>query len=216
MGWGWEGWAGKLKINMNNIGLERVQNDNNLDFKHIIKDDDNENDNSPYDNIGHFCNYFEQDEFSTKVSNISKQVTTFSQNIRSLPGKFSDFSEQMSFLNNGNFKFTVISITEVWNVPKNVNFDLPGYRPFDFKIRDNSGLNSNSGGGVGLWVDQDFEYDNLENLSVFEPHVFESQFIKLKTTKNKFTIIGNIYRLNTAFTLTLTGIMRLLITFLQR
>ena len=126
----------------------------------------------------------------TKVSNISKQVSTFSQNIRSLPGKFSDFLEQMSFfLNNGNFKFTVISITEVWNVPKNVNFDLPGYRPFDFKIRDNSGLNSNSGGGVGLWVDQDFEYDNLENLSVFEPHVFESQFIKLNTETHELFLI---------------------------
>ena len=67
-----------------------------------------------------------------------------------------------------------------------------------FSIRDKSGLNGNSGGGVGLWVDSNYEFEPIKKLSIFEPHVFESQFIKLKTGKNKFSIVGNIYRPNTA------------------
>ena len=59
-------------------------------------------------------------------------------------------------------------------------------------------MNPNAGGGVGLWVDKNFEYEPIKDLSIFEPHIFESQFIKLKTSKNKFIIIGNIYRPNTA------------------
>ena len=39
---------------------------------------------------------------------------------------------------------------------------------------------------------------HLPELSVFIPHVFESQFFKIKTEKNKFLIVGNIYRPNSA------------------
>ena len=56
----------------------------------------------------------------------------------------------------------------------------------------------NAGGGVGLWVDSKYSFEPIEKLSIFEAHIFESQFINLKTSKNKFSIIGNIYRPNTA------------------
>ena len=49
-----------------------------------------------------------------------------------------------------------------------------------------------------MCVDSDYSFDPIKKLSVFEPGVFESQFIKLKTATNKFSIIGNIYRPNTA------------------
>ena len=50
---------------------------------------------------------------------------------------------------------------------------------------------------VGLWVDTDFEYEVLEDLSIFIPRVFESLFVKIKIPKGKDKIIGNIYRPNT-------------------
>ena len=73
-----------------------------------------------------------------------------------------------------------------------------GYSPLIFSIRNKSRLNSNSGGGVGMWIDSSYSYEVIEKLSVFEEGVFESQFIKLKTSKNNFSIVGNIYRPNTA------------------
>ena len=188
--------VGAVVVIMNNTGLEHVQTEPNLNLKTLMNDEDT-NDNL-YNNIGHTCRYYEEDEFQIKIKNLSQQISTFSQNVRSLPGKWSDFCEQISSLNYEKFKFTVIGVQEVWNVPLGVNFDLPGYRPFHFTIRDKSGLNGNAGGGLGLWVDNNFEYEPLKELSVFKPRIFESQFIKLKTAKNKFTIIGNIYRPNTA------------------
>ena len=99
-------------------------------------------------------------------------------------------------VNKGNFKFAVVAIQEVWNVPPNASYNLPGYKPFYYKIRDPSGLNSNAGGGVGLWVNDELEYEEIKELSIFIPNFFESQFIKVKTGNTKFSIIGNIYRLN--------------------
>jgi len=46
-------------------------------------------------------------------------------------------------------------------------------------------------------VDDNFEFEVLENKSTFIFHVIETIFIKLKTGKNKFQFIGNIYRPNT-------------------
>lgn len=51
--------------------------------------------------------------------------------------------------------------------------------------------------GLGFWVSNDFEYEVVDELSIFQPHFFESLFIKIKTSKNKFSLIGNIYRPNT-------------------
>ena len=56
----------------------------------------------------------------------------------------------------------------------------------------------NAGGGVGMWIDSSYNFEVIDKLSFFEEGVFESQFIKLKTDKNKFIIVGNIYRPNTA------------------
>ena len=131
----------------------------------------------------HECSYYETDEFREEfVQNMCK-FSSLSLNIRSLPGKWSEFRDYISDLNGNDFKFSVIAIQEVWNVPKGVCFELDGYKPLEFRIRDPSGLNGNAGGGVGLWVDNELEYDVIEKLSVFEPHFFESLFIKVKTGK---------------------------------
>ena len=63
-------------------------------------------------------------------------------------------------------------------------------------IRDTSGTNSNAGGGVGLWVDENLEYEpiSINNIDTFQANFFESQFIKVKTSRNKFIIVGNVYR----------------------
>ena len=115
----------------------------------------------------------------------NKTFSTYSQNVRSLTGKWTEFSEQMISLNSNNFKFSIIAIQEVWNVPPGIEYKLPGYKPLQFKIRDPTGMNGNSGGGVGVFVDEKLEYEKLEDLSVFAIGVFESQFLKVTISKNK-------------------------------
>ena len=43
-----------------------------------------------------------------------------------------------------------------------------------------------------------FSFEPIDSISIFIPRVIESQFIKIKNSKNKYTIIGNIYRPNSA------------------
>ena len=159
---------------MNNIGLDRVQTDSNYNFKHIFNDYSNDNDNnSPtiYVNIGHCCDYVEIDNFSERVSNINKQISFFSFNIRSLPGKWTEFKNTLNSLHTDKFKFTVISLTEIWNVPPAFNFNLPGYSPLHFSIRYSSGLNSNAGGVLVCGLIQIIASSQLRNYQYLN-HVF--------------------------------------------
>ena len=68
---------------------------------------------------------------------------------------------------------------------------------------------------MGLWVNDEVEFEPIEQISIFEKNVFESQFIKVKTSKNKFCIVGNIYRPNSAPLANLPGSVEILDTILN-
>ena len=57
---------------MNNIGLDQVQTDNNFNFKHIMSDESNDDDITPYHNAGHSCKYYELEEFQNEYKSVSK------------------------------------------------------------------------------------------------------------------------------------------------
>ena len=179
------------------LGTDRIRADlGNFDLKYKLTAQDEES--SPFVNAGHNCSYFTPGEFQAKYAKSTKHFSTLSLNVRSLPGKWDEFKDLMTALQTkDSFKFSVIGIQEVWNVPRDTNFDLDGYSKFEYRVRDQSGLNHNAGGGVGFWVDEKFDYEIINKLSIFVPHVFESLFIKVKFGKNKHKIIGNIYRPNT-------------------
>ena len=71
---------------------------------------------------------------------------------------------------------------------------LDGYHPIFYSQQDPSGRNRNAGGGVALWCDSDLACTRIPDLRIFEPHVFESVFVKIEVTPRKFIVIGNIYR----------------------
>ena len=169
---------------MNNIGLDQVQTDENFNLKNLMSDETNDDDISPYHNSGHTCKYYELEEFQNEFHSVSKQMSFLSQNIRSLPGKWSEFGQFISDLNKDQFKFSVIALQEIWNVPKGINFIIPGYKPLHYTIRDSTGLNNNAGGGVGLFVDENYDFEPIPKISIFEPHIFESQFVKVKISPN--------------------------------
>ena len=88
----------------------------------------------------HDCPYLTNDQFSDSLK--SDLFTVVSINIRSLPGKINELS---NFLHNSNNNIvpTCVAIQEVWNVPAGVQFNIEGYHPFIYNIRDKSGLSSN-------------------------------------------------------------------------
>lgn len=175
-----------------NISLDHVQNNDIFNFKSVFHKD---NQNSIYDTTGHICKYYSSDEFLDKSCNLpNSNFSIFSLNIRSLPGKWHELQTFLSTSVSKCFKFSVICLQEIWSVPG--SFDLPGYSPLEFSVRDR-GLNSNAGGGVGLWIDSSFKFEYLLDLSIFIPKTFESQFYKIQISNKEYFIIGNIYRPNT-------------------
>ena len=160
------------------IGVDCVRSNPHFDFRKQFDDPDNDVD--LYGDANHSCSYYEINEFHTKFSQDVNKFSTLSLNIRSLPGKWINLKDFVHDINQDSFKFSVIAIQEVWNVPAGVNYHLEGYKSFEYKIRDPSGRDGNAGGGVGLWVANHLEYEVIDELSLFEPHFFESLFIKIK------------------------------------
>jgi len=140
------------------------------------------------------CRYFEAFEFSN-VFKENYDFAAISLNIRSLPGKWDKFLDLLLDLNQGESKFDIICMQEVWSIPKYFKTNIPGYKPIVHKLRNQrDNLSSIVGGGVACWVKNEHDFEVLENISVFEERVFESIFLKVKVAPKKFRIIGNIYR----------------------
>ena len=105
-------------------------------------------------------------------------------NIRSITNKHDDF---VGYLDSLDHKFSVIGLTETWLNSNNVNdFPLNQYS-FVGRVR-----NHKIGGGVGLYVNQSYQYRERHDLSINVDDVIESQFIELTTPDN--IIVGVIYR----------------------
>ena len=178
---------------VDNFTFEHEQDKNHLNFKSLYEKD---NDTSVYDNSGHTCSYYDPETFLEKTNTLhNASFSIFSLNIRSLPGKWNEFQNFLSTNVSDSFRFDILAVQEIWSVPN--KFHLPGYSQLHFTVREKNMPNKNVGGGVGLWVADNLKFEPIPELSVFIPHVFESQFIKVYTKSNKFKIIGNIYRPNT-------------------
>ena len=140
------------------------------------------------------CRYYEALDFSN-VFKENYDFAAISLNIRSLPGKWDNFLDFLLDLNQGEFKFDIICMQEVWSLPKYFKTNIPGYKPIVHKLRNQrDNLSSTVGGGVACWVKNEHDFEVLENISVFEERVFESIFLKVKVSSKKFRIIGNVYR----------------------
>ena len=74
-------------------------------------------------------------------------------------------------------------------------YDLPGYHPIEFNTRDKSRtLNSNCGGGVGIYISDSLDYEVLQFENQFIEGIYESIWVKLNLEHNKTKIVGSVYR----------------------
>ena len=174
-------------IDLDNTDLQGATNN---DFKRLyLKDDPPGNEYKL-----HSCGYYEVDEFQKKVEHLPNTFSTLSMNIRSLPGKMTELNDLIAQLNYKTFKFSIICLQEVWNIPEYMNLNLNGYHPPVYKLRDPKNKRvSNLGGGIGIWVDTNEDFQVIDKFSIFQEGLLESCFIKL-INKNGFKIVGNIYR----------------------
>ena len=86
-------------------------------------------------------------------------------------------------------KFSVLAITETWVKESNVN-DL-SFEGYNFVSNHRA---NRIGGGVGLFIDQNFSYKILPEFNVSDANIIESLFVEICIARHKNIIIGVIYR----------------------
>ena len=139
------------------------------------------------------CHYLDVDAVHGMA--VDNNFMVLSQNIRSLGGKFDQFSEYIGSFKSS--KVTAIALQEVWSVGR--IYDLPGYHQLQYNTRDKGKtLNSNCGGGVGIYICESLDFEILQFENQFVEGVYESIWVKLNFGQKKTKIVGSVYRPNSA------------------
>jgi hypothetical protein len=146
---------------------------------------------SPYDTVTLDCSYIDEYNYAN-IATSKNEISIMSLNIQSLPAKFNDFVSFISLLQISNKAPDVICLQELWQFPNDVNFNIQGYHPLIFKLRQN-GV---QGGGVGIYIKNVFKFTILQEISIFHDRLFESIFCEISCNSKKI-IVGSIYRPNT-------------------
>ena len=172
-------WDWAPKIMNNSLGEHSADLETILQTKDML-DDDFE------------CQYLDVNDVHRMADD--NNFLVLSQNIRSLGGKFDQFSEYV-----GSFKrkITAVALQEVWSVGR--IYDLPGYHQLEYNTRDKEKtLNSNCGGGVGIYINESLDYEILHFENQFLEGIYESLWAKVNFGHGKTKIIGSVYRPNSA------------------
>ena len=170
-----------------------------VNFSHLTDSltnffDEHDENHSVEINILKNCNYVELNDFLENITNNKYIFSTISQNIRSLSNKWNDFTQLIDDFARKGFSFTTICLQEIWSINPAFDPSLQGYSPLIHKVRDCSGFNNNVGGGVGIYINNDYKYEILESISEFIPREFESIFVKVYINEQKYVIVGSVYR----------------------
>ena len=140
--------------------------------------------------LNHACKYYDLKGFNELINHRSENFSLLSLNTRSICNKFSDFKDFISDISTNSFSFSVISLQETWlKNYKNFSLEINDYHPIISKNR-----NHKKGGGVGIYLKSKFKFEVIDSLSEYTEDQFESLFIKVYMGKNKYKIVGNIYK----------------------
>ena len=146
---------------------------------------------SPFANIDISCDYTTPDEFKTMSSSLDYPSTSlFCINCQSLNSHLDELHDLIVSMSSDKFMFDFIGIVETFQLKPDINYSLEGYQSLIYRDRTEHGRN---GGGVGMYIRDNIQFEIRKDLSVFEPFEFESIFIET-TINSKPAIIGNIYR----------------------
>jgi hypothetical protein len=108
-------------------------------------------------------------------------------NCRSLIGNFDKFKVLTRNLRKS---FSIIGVSETWL--NDETSDLVNFSGYNFI--SNHRL-SKVGGGVGLYLQNHFQYKLIQECTISNPEVIESLFLEIANPNGKNIIVGTIYRL---------------------
>ena len=175
------------------ISLTNLRNDSQYDLlkkvrSNVFNNEDEEPiDDSPYDSIDLKCTYIE-DPDDIKQFKPNENLSFYSVNIQSLPSKFAEFKEQLTTFK---YPFDIICVQEIWRIHDDDLYNLPGYT-FVYKCRSNN----MQGGGVGIYVKEDYTFSIIPQYSIFLEKIIETLFIEVELCNKKKVIISSVYRPN--------------------
>ena len=131
------------------------------------------------------CKYYDVSEFN--ALKFKNNFSVLSQNIRSMRNNFDELKQFLFELKM--HKFSVIGLQEIRNIPRSVLYKLKGYSKLEYKTRT-----TGNGGGIGIFVSSKYQYEILNNVSIFQEGVIESLLIKVTIAPNYHIIVGNFYK----------------------
>ena len=133
-------------------------------------------------------NYMVEDEVNN-LDSTKQYDSSFSLlhlHSRSLLGNFDKFQSLIANLNN---TFSLIGVTETWlNDQTSDTVNIPGYY-FISNHRKHK-----TGGGVGIYLRNVFQYKLLHDCTISSHEVIESLFVEICNPFGKNTIVGTVYR----------------------
>ena len=91
--------------------------------------------------------------------NESNCLKILSINAQSMNNKFQDLRDLAN-----STKATVMAIQETWGKNPTTDYSIKGFHRLEFKLRTGEGMNL--GGGVGIWIRDDQDYDNIKMISI--------------------------------------------------
>ena len=146
---------------------------------------------SQCNNSLHSCDYYLEDSFNNKVSDLNLSTGCLSMvhmNIRSIVKNLNEFD---LYLNNLNHEFPIIALSETWLKDHNCDrYGIDGYNA-EHNCRPNRG-----GGGVSFYIKETIEYTVRDDFC-FQNNILETLFIEIdkdQFAKKQNIIIGVIYR----------------------
>lgn len=144
------------------------------------------------DNNFSFCppvsNYLVEEEFSNELTSSNNNISfsVMHLNTRSLLGNFDKFK---TLLANLQITLPVIGISETWlSDLTSDQVNVPGYN-FISNHR-----NSKTGGGTGLYLQDNLKYKLRPECMFSDPEKIESVFVEIEIPHGKNIIVGSIYR----------------------
>ena len=134
------------------------------------------------------CEYYTEATFVDGFGGMNN-LMLFNANVQSLPSKFLDICNWFDSLKSKNVEPDVLAMQEVWRMLP-THYCIDGYTLFS-KCRM-----VGQGGGVGIYVNNRYNAQVIENNSFFIDHIFESIALEIEIPSKRKFILVSLYRPN--------------------
>ena len=141
----------------------------------------------------HECPTLNQDDFVNSFKN-RKNALCFGMNLQSINAKFDELKNFIDFFSLNSIYLPVLAVQELWEI--NVeDFQIDGYN-FVANVRTGS-----QGGGAGLYLEKNLNFERIVLKNEFLQHIFESVTCIVEFKNKKKIIVSSLYRPNRHLTL---------------